>query len=238
MASPYGLELVEKCTACKLRRKSFFCALPRRSLSTFEKVKLVNIVPKGTTLFVAGQLPTGFHVVCAGKVKLCIQKGHKEGIVVKVATAGEVLGLHACVRGSRHELTAETMEPSQITFVRRDDVLRLLAEDRDFCWKTAQALSSSCHSAYQMVRAVGVSHSSGERLARLLLELTVSADSRRPGARVKVSLTQKEIARAMGVSRETLWRKLSEFRKKRLAVLQGSTLIIQNRAALGRLAGA
>jgi CRP-like cAMP-binding protein len=52
-----------------------------------------------------------------------------------------------------------------------------------------------------------------------------------------VGLTHKEIAQAIGMSRETVWRQLCEFRKNGIATLRGSILRIQDRAALARLAG-
>jgi CRP/FNR family transcriptional regulator len=54
--------------------------------------------------------------------------------------------------------------------------------------------------------------------------------------KVKLSLTHDEISQILGISRETVTRTLAEFRKKRFAVLKGSTLTIQNKPALERLA--
>ena len=56
--------------------------------------------------------------------------------------------------------------------------------------------------------------------------------------RVKVALTHEEIAQIIGTSRETVTRTLAEFRKKQIAVLKGSTLMIRNKMALERLVGA
>lgn len=41
--------------------------------------------------------------------------------MVGVAEPGDVLGLHATITGERHELTAETLQPSQLNFVGRYD---------------------------------------------------------------------------------------------------------------------
>jgi CRP-like cAMP-binding protein len=70
-----------------------------------------------------------------------------------------------------------------------------------------------------------------------LLEIAAIGHATREGIKVDVALTHKEIAQAIGMSRETVWRKLNEFREKGLAILEGSTLLIQNKAALKRLAG-
>ena len=54
---------------------------------------------------------------------------------------------------------------------------------------------------------------------------------------VVLPLTHKEMAQAIGMSRETVWRKLAEFRSRGIAILNGSVLLIQNKAELQRLAG-
>jgi len=45
-------------------------------------------------------------------------------------------------------------------------------------------------------------------------------------------LTHEEIAEFIGTTRETVSRTLSEFRSRRLVVLEGSTLMISNRKEL------
>jgi CRP/FNR family transcriptional regulator len=237
MSSPYGLELVESCLGCRLPCRKSFCALPERSLAAFEKIKLANLLPKGSTLYVAGQKPGGIYLVCVGKVKLCTSSGNGRTMIVSIAGPGEVLGIHACVLGTPHEFTAETVEASQIVFVRVEDFLAFLKQDEQAGWKAAQVLSRHCQQAHKIIRGVGLTHSASEKLARLLLEIAAIGQATREGIKVDMALTHKEIAQAIGMSRETVWRKLNEFREQGLAILEGSTLLIQNKAALKRLAG-
>ena len=77
-----------------------------------------------------------------------------------------------------------------------------------------------------------------ERLARLLLEWSHGEGADADGTRVKVALTHEEIAQIIGTSRETVTRTLAAFRKKQIAVLKGSTLLIKNKPILERLVGA
>jgi CRP/FNR family cyclic AMP-dependent transcriptional regulator len=53
-----------------------------------------------------------------------------------------------------------------------------------------------------------------------------------------VALTHDEIGQIIGMSRETVTRTLANFRKQRIAELQGTTLLIQNLPAIQKLAGA
>ena len=237
MRTPYGLDLVESCVTCKLRKDNFFCALSHPLLPVLDSLKLANVFPKATVLFAAGQKPAGIHIVCAGKVKLSSEGANGTSMVVKLAGPGEVLGLHACVGGTPQEFTAETVQPSHIVFVKADDFLRLLAENDEVCWQATQFLSRNCSDAFKILRSMNAAHSASQKLARLLLEVSVIGTGTRAGIRVQLPFTHKEIAEAIGMSRETVWRKLVEFRAMGVAVLEGSVLLIRNKAALQRLAG-
>jgi len=235
ISSPYGLQITENCVICKLRHSGFFCDLPKNSIEALDRIKYASAYPQGAVLFVEGQPPRGVHIICSGRVKLSTTSRDGKTLILRIAQPGEILGLHATVAGKPYELTAETLQSSQLDFVRRDDFLKFLQNHADACLHAAQHLSQNCQSAYEMIRSLGLSHSVSEKLARLLLEWASDAETTEDGLRIKVSLTHEEIAQLIGTSRETVTRILGEFRDKQLAQLRGSTLLIQNKAGLERL---
>lgn len=237
MSSPYGLQITENCLICKLRHSGFFCDLPKASLEDLEKIKYASAYPQGAILFVEGQGPRGVYIICSGRVKLSTTSRDGKTLILRIAEGGEVLGLHAAVSGKPYELTAETLQPSQLDFIRREDFLKFLEHHGDACLHAAQHLSENCQNAYEMIRSLGLSHSVSEKLARLLLEWAADGDATKDGIRIKVSLTHEEIAQLIGTSRETVTRVLGEFREKQLAQLRGSTLLIRDRAGLEKLIG-
>ena len=237
MDSPYGLPIIENCLICSLRSERFFCDLPQAALGAFEKIKYSSAVPQGAVLFVEGQTARGLYVLCRGRVKLSTTSREGKTLILRIAEPGEVLGLHATVSGKPYELTAETLQPSQLNFVKREDFLRFLQEHGDACLHAAQHLSQNCQSAYEMIRSLGLSHSVTEKMARLLLEWSEQAESTKEGIRIKLALTHEEIAQLIGTSRETVTRVLGDFRKQQIAQLRGSTLLIRNKAALEKLVG-
>lgn len=237
MTSPYGLEVEESCVLCKLRKENFFCSLPIGSLQAFEKIKFSSALPRGGVLFVEGQMPRGIYMLCKGRVKLSVNSRDGKTLIIKIAEPGEVLGLHACVSGIPYELTAETIQPCQVNFIKRDDFLKFLQEHGDACLNAAQHLSDNCHNAYDMIRSIGLSHSASEKLARLLLELISDAEKTKEGFRAKVGLTHEEMAQIIGSSRETVTRLLADFKKKKVATLKGSTLMVHDKPSLESLIG-
>lgn len=237
MLSPYGLDIIESCLTCKTRSERLFCDLPGAALQAFENIKYATAYPKGAVLFVEGQAPRGIFVLCKGRVKLSICATDGKTLIVKIAEPGEVLGLSASVSGKPYELTAETIDPCQVNFVKRDDFLRFLKEHPEACFKVAEQLSEKYNTACHEVRSLGLSHSAGEKLARLLLEWSSrNGESAKQEPRFKLALTHEEIAQMIGTSRETVTRLFADLKRRQILQAKGSTLVIRNKAALKLIA--
>src|ERR1700686_872747 len=166
MLSPYGMETEESCITCRLRADRIFCDLPPAALQTFENIKFATAYPQGAVLFVEGQMPRGIFVVCKGSVKLSINSPSGRTMIVKLAEPGEVLGLSATISGKPYEVTAETIDPCQINFVKRDDFLLFLKDDVDACFKVAEKLGEKYKKPGKEGRSLGLSHSAAEKLAK------------------------------------------------------------------------
>jgi CRP/FNR family transcriptional regulator, cyclic AMP receptor protein len=237
MLSPYGMEIVESCLTCKLRADRIFCDLPATALQTLENIKYATAYPKGAVLFVEGQMPRGIFVLCKGTVKLSITSPSGRTMIVELAEPGEVLGLSATISGKPYEVTAETIDPCQVNFVKRDDFLRFLKDDVEACFKVAERLSEKYHNACKEVRSLGLSHSAAEKLAKLLLEWSCkNGESAKGEPWLKLRLTHEEIAHMIGMSRETVTRLFAGMKKRQIVQSKGSTLVIRNTAALREMA--
>jgi CRP/FNR family transcriptional regulator, cyclic AMP receptor protein len=234
MRSPYGLELAESCQDCPLKSEGFFCKLSVKALKTWEAIKFTTAYPEGAILFVEGQPSRGLFMLCKGRVKMSMNSSEGKALIVKIVGPGEVLGLNSAVSGRPYELTVETLEPCQINFVKREDFLRFLGEHTEASIQAAQQLSGSYHTACDQIRALGLSQSAPEKLARFLLNWSGKGQQTGQGIRVKLALTHEEIAQTIGSSRETVTRTLGNFKNRQFATLKGSTLMIQNKAALER----
>ena len=237
MISPYGMEIVESCITCKLRANFSFCDLPPTALQAFESIKYATAYPQKAVLFVEGQMPRGIFVLCKGRVKLSINSPSGRTVIVKLVEPGEVLGMSATISGKPYQVTAETIDPCQVNFVKRDDFLRFLKDDVEACFKVAEQLSEKYHNACKEAGSLGLSHSAAEKLAKLLLEWSSkNGDGGKGEPRLKLRLTHEEIAQMIGTSRETVTRLFAEMKKRQIVQSKGSTLVIRNTGALRDLA--
>src|SRR5579872_3902947 len=147
MSAPCDLAIVENCLVCKLRKDSFFCALPKPSLEALERIKIASLLAKDTPIFREGESPRGIYILYQGQTKLSMTDIDGKTLIVGVAEPGDVLGLHAAITEEPHELTAETLQPCQLNFVGRSDFLSFLNEHGDACLHAAQHLSNHLQSA-------------------------------------------------------------------------------------------
>jgi CRP/FNR family transcriptional regulator, cyclic AMP receptor protein len=172
MISPYGMEIVECCLTCKLRADRIFCDLPPSALQAFEEIKYTTAYPEGAVLFVEHQEPRGIFLVCRGSVKLSVSAANGKTMIVKIAEAGEVLGLSATVSGRPYEVTASTIDPCQINFVKREDFLRFLKERCTGMFQGGRATQREVSRGLQRSALPRPVTFRRRKLAKLLLEWT------------------------------------------------------------------
>ena len=232
MKGPYGVGLDEGCHNCKLRGAGFFCQWPMNALKDFEAIRLSSVYPGGAILFLEKQEPRGIYVLCDGAIKLSISSAEGKTVILRIAEPGEALGLVPTLSGRPHEVTAETLRPSKISFVARQSFLHFLQNHPEAYQSVTNQLEAQYLSACDHLRTLALSQSVSEKLARLLLEMASRGQQTEDGIRIALELTHEEIGELIGTSRESVTRTLSEFKQHDLVTVRGATLMIQDCSAL------
>jgi CRP/FNR family transcriptional regulator, cyclic AMP receptor protein len=233
MPSPYNLDIHNTCSECTVRTQRQFCNMSTSTVASMESIKFTGIYPKGSLLFVEGEQPRGVFILCSGRAKLTTSSSEGKLLIVKIAEPGEVLGASAAILGKPYEVSAETLEPSQLNFIKRDDFLRFITVNSEACMHTAQQLSEKYHNAQREIRSLGLSQTTGEKLAKLILDWCEAEGDETPkGTRIKILLTHEEIAQMIGTTRETVTRLLSDLKRRKIIDVKGSTVLIQQKSEL------
>ncbi|MDP9361752.1 MAG: Crp/Fnr family transcriptional regulator [Acidobacteriota bacterium] len=233
MPSPYNLDVHHHCTDCTVRKEHLFCNMSDETMAALDTIKFTSVYPKGSVLFVEGEQPRGVFILCSGKAKLTMSSTEGKTLIVKIAEAGEVLGASAAILDRMYEVSAETLEPAQVNFIKRDDFMRFLNANSEACMHTAQQLSEKYQSAQREIRSLGLSQTTSEKLAHLLLDWCARTGEETPkGTRLQVLLTHEEIAQMMGTTRETVTRLLSHFKRKKIIAVKGSSIFVLKKSAL------
>jgi len=236
--APHAFEPSENCLKCKFRKAAFFCGLDGPALRDFDAIKSLAVYPGNALLFIEKEDPRGVFVLCEGEVKLSMASREGRTLILRFAKPGEVLGLTAVVAGIPYEVTAETLTPSQLAFVRRNDFLKFLEHHPGNYEAISKYLISVYASACNQLRSVGLSPIP-RRLAKLLLDWSDEAGRQeRIDCRITMRLTHEEIGEFIGSTRETVTRTLGDFETRHIISLRDGSVTINDRKTLEAMAAA
>lgn len=228
--------IIENCATCALRSKSVLCDLTGEDLVAFQKIKRLFHYEPHQTVFYEGHACLGLYLLCAGKVKLTRSSARGQRQIVRILDAGELIEKHAFRDKALHEVTCETLEPSQICLIEKEPYLLLIRHNPDLAIKLIHLLSSEL-SVHMDQLDQFTFKTARERLAGLLLELG-ERFGKTAGNEVLVGITLKreEIAEMAGVTIETVIRLLGAFRDEGLVSIDGRSITLLNPDRLARIA--
>lgn len=114
---------------------------------------LMHVLP-GETIFREGETPRGVYVLQSGTADLlfCSRKGNARPL--RVAEAGQMLGLSCVVTQRHHDCTAIAHTACEIGFIEREDFLRMLADQPAVWFSVLRLLSSDVNAVYDDMRVL------------------------------------------------------------------------------------
>jgi CRP/FNR family transcriptional regulator len=227
-------QMVNNAAKLVLVDKTFF-GLPEAAADAIEQAAITTDYPTGAVLFAEAQAPRGIFIVRRGRVKLSICGSDGRTLILRIVDAGCPLGVAAVISGRKYEATAETQEPSEVSFLRNSDLFRLMRLHGEIALWATQHVADDYATTCREIRDLILSDSASEKLARLLVGwLDQNTAAKRP-SHLTLALTHEEIGQMFGSSRETVSRLLAGFKKQRIIEQNGSTLVVPNRLALESL---
>ena len=115
--------------------------------------------------------------------------------------------------------------------------MHFLKNHADACFKVAQQLGEKYNHTCHEVRSLGLSHTAGQKLANLLLELiSKNGEASKQEPRLKLSLTHEEISQMIGTSRETVTRLFADLRRRQILRGTRSNFVIRNKEGMRQIA--
>ena len=231
------MESTNNCRTMNPHRSNFFSKLSPAALRDWHAMEIAHSYQPNVILFGEKEFTRGAYVVLEGEVRLSINSADGKRLSLRIARKGDILGLPSAMSGVPYEVTAETLYPSKVALVGRNELLGFLSRHPEVYPMITDELSRQMALTCEQLRTLALSSSAPEKLARLLLDWS-EADQVNGCCRVRFSLTHEEIGEFIGASRETVTRALSNFKHRRLVSFRGSMLEIPNRTALAAYAGA
>lgn len=191
---------------------------------------------RGSVLFAEGQEVLGVYVVWEGRVKLTIGADNGKSLILGLVGRGTILGLPAAILGLPHAATAQVVKSAKVTFLAREDLIRYLHANEGASYEAAEIVSALYYSVLAEIKTVHLCQSAEQKLARFLLGLRPPSRSSKGESQLTLEANQEEIGQMIGVSRETVARVISRFKKRRILDFRNPILTIHDTRALERLA--
>lgn len=228
--------LIKSCETCGHRGKAVLCDLVGDDLGAFEKIKRSLQYDPHQTVFYEGHACLGLYLLCTGKVKLTRSSARGQRQIVRILDGGDLIEKHAFRKGAIHEVTCETLEPSQICLIEKEPYLALVQRRPELALKLIQLLSTEL--GMQMDQLDQFTFKAArERLAELLLQLGDRFGKGPDGhIQVGIQLKREEVAEMAGITVETAIRLLSAFRREGLISIDGRAVTLTNPDRLARIA--
>lgn len=229
--------IAERCTGCSFRSPRHFCNLDADASQHLDKIGINMALPSRAVVFEESEPANGVFVVCEGQLKLSASSKGGRVMILRLAGAGDFLGLSAALNNLHYEVTAETLQPTVLKRISRTDFLEFLQTYVKVGEKTSQVLAKEYREVFLDARRLALSGSASGRLARLLLDWAASASCDQSALRFTMMLTHEELASMAGTSRETVTRLLNQYERDGLIVRHGTSIAIPHLDQLDQLAG-
>lgn len=229
--------IVEKQTSCRNQLPvQMIEKFSPSARADFEMLKHTHSYGANVMIFSEREKADGLYMVLEGEVRISINSNDGKRLSLRIARKGDILGLSSVLTGAAYNDTAETLYPTKLAYIAREDFLGFLSRHPESYPAVIEEISRKVSTACEQLRTVALSNSAPEKLARLLLEWSENAQTTEAGSRIRFSLTHEQIGEFIGASRETVTRTLTNFKHRRLVTCQGSMLTIPSRDALANYA--
>lgn len=120
-------------------------------LAPYEKTQSVA---RGQVIFREGDEPLGVYFLHSGNVDLVFAAKNGEAKTLRVADAGQILGLSSVVSRRAHDCTATAKSPATVGFIPKDMFQRLL-EEQPALWLTVlQIISADVNACWDCMRTL------------------------------------------------------------------------------------
>lgn len=218
---------VRDCVTCGVKGADCFCSLTAETLAALQSLGTFTRFDEGERILYEGDPAEKVYVMCRGRVKLSASAADGHLLIVRVAGPGDVLGLAAALKGGTHKVTAQALEPCEAKAIGRAEFLAFLDRYRDVGRNAALTMAVEYESAMLSARRLALSGSATNKLASVLLDWCRMGEGKLEKAiTFRMPLTHEELGNMAGLSRETVTRTLSRFRREGLLEQDGEAMVL------------
>lgn len=209
-----------------------FAGLTRGEAEEIAGIASTRSFQKGESVYRAGDQGGTLFVLDTGRVKIYRLSVNGREQVLRVAGPGEFIGELSLFSALALTDNAQALDDTVMCVLQGDRLKVLMGKYPSIAFKVMDVMSRRLEQADQLIQSISLS-SVTQRLAQALLERADGRDV------VVLQTTKGDFASQLGMSQETLSRKLKALQEEKLIELSGHRkIIIRDRRALEGLESA
>lgn len=231
------LHTCEHCTGKYCARKApIFSVLDNEQLSEVMSKILRRRYKKGQVIFFEGDVSDKFYIINSGKIK--IFKYTKEGKeqILYILSEGDFIGYLSLLKKGKFAFNAEALEDVNVCLLTKDDFDKIVKKTPEISLRILESLHDRLVSLENLVQTLSTKDIEA-RIAGLLQSFAKDFGREDTGCIIiELPLSREEMANYIGVTRETMSRKLTSMEEEGVIELVGNKkIVIRDIEALGDL---
>lgn len=200
-------------------RVPIFSSLSNEEILEVAMITTPKTFKKGETIYSYNDLGGTLYVINDGQVKISRFSISGKEQVIRIVGPGDFIGEFSLLSGKRHTDYAICLEETTMCVINGDKLKGLMSKYPSIALKVIESISSRLEKAEELIENIN-NASVEQRLAQALLEL---ANNKKV---INLKMSKGELASHLGMTQETLSRKLSLFQDQGLIKLEGQRKII------------
>jgi CRP/FNR family transcriptional regulator, cyclic AMP receptor protein len=212
-----------------LERTRLFRGLPRATIDQISALSTRRSYGHGAIVFSQADPGDALYGVVTGKIRISASSPDGREMFLNIMEPGDTFGEIALLDGRHRTATASATAPSELIIIARHHFLELLECQPKLVGHVVQLLCERIRWTSGLAEESALL-SVPERLARRLLSLG-ELHGRETSNGVELTISQEEVARFLGLSRQAVNQYLQNWREQRWVSLgRGKIVIVDQRA--------
>jgi CRP-like cAMP-binding protein len=217
-----------------LRRNYLFRDFPPAALDRLASLSKKQAYQKGETVFAQGDEGDALYGVASGRVRISACGIGGQEVFLNIMEPGDTFGEIAVMDGLPRTAAATALDDATLIVIKRQDLLNLLESEPKLAIHLLQLLCKRLRWTSELVEESAFLAGEARLAKRLLILASLHGRGARAGV-LELALSQSELARFLGSSRQIVNQHLSEWRRHGWVEIARSRIRIRNAEALRKL---
>jgi CRP/FNR family transcriptional regulator len=215
------------------------CKVPIFSELEYDKLKVVNklvkkrVYSKDEMIFMEGQPAQNIHIIDSGQVKIFKSSADGGQYIVRLLEDGDFFGELILFKEETLSYSARAITETTVCLINKNDLEVLIRDNPEISNRLLAAMSSRLKKVEDKAHSLALDDSR-KRTEKLLADLaSENGQEKKEGISIELPLSREGMASIMGMTQETLSRKLSELQKAgKIELIGRRSVLIKDKSLL------